>query len=231
MNLIDYSVEYDNEFTKEFIGYYKNNGICIARCQLVDNCIEFALYGTSCFVQYNLITRQIAVTNVLVDNLCLSYKKKNGSVVFLTNDTSQVYVKEKDGTVANYLMNENEKGNRYYNGVAEYNGTTYIFPAFSNRFLFLKAKDSYKTFSMKIADDEVLNPLLPKFYGAVLTDFGICLLPFHSKHLYIVADESVSKVAIEEDYSIEKMHVDDIRLFDENKLFGLNTYIKALTNS
>lgn len=230
VNLIDYSVEYDDDFTKKLESYYGDDEICIARCQMVNTYVEFALYGTSYFVQYELTTREITINNVSIENLYISYKRKNRSVVFLTNDTPQIFVLEENGNVKKYMADTESVGNRFFNGVVEYNDITCIYPAFSDQFLFL-AEENYSLYSLKLNDDEIINPFMPKFYGYILTNKGICFLPFESEKIYMVIDSKVSNVYIEEDYTIEKMHVNDIQLFDENKNFGLKTYMKALINS
>lgn len=226
VNLLNYSVEYDNEFTELFSNYVNGNEICIARCQRIDECVEFALYGTSYFVTYNLKTKQIIMDNVKIDNLYISYRRMDKSVVFITNDTSKIYVIYKDGSTEEY-ENNNGNGKRVYNGIIEYLGKTYIFPAFSNQLLLIEGHECKSVF-IDFKEEEIINPNMPKFYGYICTDECIGLLPFQSKALYIVEDKTVSKIDIEEDYTIEKQHIKDISVFDENESFGLYIYLKAL---
>lgn len=231
VNLLNNSVEYDNEFTEEFSDYIDGNDICIARCQLVDECVEFALFGTPYFVIYNLKTKEITIENVDIDNLYMSFRRKNKSVVFITNDTSQVNVLYEDGRVKDYIINSNAGGKRVFNGIVEYHDKTYIFPAFSNQLLSIKEEQNYDSISIDFIEEEIINPLMPKFYGYILTEDYIGLLPFQSKYLYLINDDTVSSIHIEEEYAIEKMHIDDVRMFDENDSFGLDIYLKALINS
>lgn len=213
-----------------FKGIVSEGNIITARCQLVANKIEFAIYDSSYIADYNLETKKWSINNIGVCNLFVQYIASDGKRFYITNKTSDIFVLENETVKKIQVQNCGKTNNkkRFYNGIVSLGNEVVVYPAFGNVIVKISKDNKVAIEDIIFDEKEIINSTMPKFYGYVKYNSNILFLPFYSKNIYQISNDNIKKLSLKECKYVDGKILQEENIIHENEDYNLMTLISCI---
>lgn len=184
-------VVYEWEYIKSIISRKLEPDLFAVRTALQDGYIFLPIAGTNLMLKLDCDSGEFVCHELALKKLWGCYTGSRG-IWILADNGSSVYLWDFKTDKLEFIQKSSQDGSdgKIWNWIVEYKEKVYLIPRFGNAIELLEQNKIIKLLEIDTKAWEVAMRETP-FFNPIITEKGVCLLPFASKVLVTIEDKNV----------------------------------------